>query len=47
MAIVLKKLATLIFVTLTVFAMAFVISLSFTLIRSDFTPGFLTIWLRS
>lgn len=47
MAIIHKKFATLIFVTLMVFAMSLVISLSLTIIRSGFTPGFFTVWLRS
>ncbi len=47
MAIVHKKFATLIFVTLMVFAMSLVISLSLTLLRSGFSPGFFTLFLRA
>ena len=42
-----KKYATLIFVTLMVIAMSFVISLTLTIIKSGFATGFFTIWLRN
>jgi hypothetical protein len=42
-----KKYATVLFVTLMVIAMSFIISLTLTIIKSGFTDGFLTIWLRN
>lgn len=42
-----KRYAVVLFVTIMVFAMSFVISLALTVIRVGFVNGFLTIWLRN
>jgi hypothetical protein len=42
-----KKYSTLLFVTIMVLCMTFVISLALTIIRSGFTSGFTLIWLRA
>jgi hypothetical protein len=42
-----KKYSTLLFVTIMVLCMTFVISLALTIIRSGFSAGFTLLWLRA